>query len=536
MTGEYGEYTNLIIFIFVLILYIFFVVMSYLKFIKLPEEVKTTSGIIVGFIGLMVSIISSYKTGKEYSSYIREFRGYITSLDELLIKAGEIIGEAEESVKIGVEYFGVGSVTAPSGHSECIGSLYKKAQYLKNKCNKCLFSWDEIKNNDMKRLKNFLKEDFGIEGVYDEGIKGDDKIIDVEFAGEYLFSLDKIRENDNDTAKFIEFLKQNFDIDWIKAEHIQEINDKTIKVSNGDKILSIRLNNEKTKPTMSIDNCRTDDFIVKRKNELEIYKKKYLSLILNDEKTKATLSIDNELFGWDKIQGKDSEIPRNDNYKFIKFLEQKYDIYGVTNIQKSDDKITVNYIKNSEEKSLSLSLINNKTKAKLTIVNDKGDGKTYEFNARKENDKLKIYNIEKKDEFIVKIDSDRNKTNIYKLAITVVALEKEKALEKTKREFPEKAKDDPNFIDRVHNNDMMICNTMKNMGIKVKSHDSIPFHLFIIDDKKALFHMEAPVKEDGKYKNVGYVTEDPKMLDVLKELFKRINEDSKLYEIEESKP
>ena len=87
----------------------------------------------------------------------------------------------------------------------------------------------------------------------------------------YLFSWNKIPGNDNE--RFIEFLKQNFGIDWVKTAKIEKIDDdKTIKVSTEMNSLSLRLNDEKTKVNLQIDDGRTDEFIVKTENgKLNIY-------------------------------------------------------------------------------------------------------------------------------------------------------------------------------------------------------------------------------------------------------------------------
>lgn len=71
----------------------------------------------------------------------------------------------------------------------------------------------------------------------------------------------------NDTNKFIEFLRQNFDINWVKTAKIDKIDgDMTIKVSSENNSLSLKLNNEKNKVTLTIDDGRTDEFIAKTEN------------------------------------------------------------------------------------------------------------------------------------------------------------------------------------------------------------------------------------------------------------------------------
>lgn len=89
----------------------------------------------------------------------------------------------------------------------------------------------------------------------------------------YLFSWDKTEEiTENDKVRLIEYLKQNFGIDWVKAENIIKNNDKTIQVSTEKNKLSLKLNDEKTEVSLEIDDGRTDKLIVKKQNDtLNIY-------------------------------------------------------------------------------------------------------------------------------------------------------------------------------------------------------------------------------------------------------------------------
>lgn len=99
------------------------------------------------------------------------------------------------------------------------------------------------------------------------------------------------------------------------------------------------------------------------------------------------------LFTWD-------EIPGNDNWTLSEFLRKKYDIDWVRNaiFEKSSDgtKITLS----NEGKVLSLELNEEKTGVDLKI----SGGKIGEMDARRENNKLKIYEkkieLEEKKEFI----------------------------------------------------------------------------------------------------------------------------------------
>ncbi len=86
-----------------------------------------------------------------------------------------------------------------------------------------------------------------------------------------MFNWDKIPGNDN--GRLREFLKQNFDIDWVKTANIEKFDDgETIRVSIGKNFLSLRLNDEKSKVYLKIDDGRTDEFNVSvEKGKLNVY-------------------------------------------------------------------------------------------------------------------------------------------------------------------------------------------------------------------------------------------------------------------------
>ena len=97
----------------------------------------------------------------------------------------------------------------------------------------------------------------------------------------YLFSWDEIPGKDS--GRLFEFIEQNFGIDWIKTANIEKIDDvRTIRVSTEKNSLSLRLNHEKTKAILTIDNVRTDPFIAKMENgKLNIYDNDYCAKILS---------------------------------------------------------------------------------------------------------------------------------------------------------------------------------------------------------------------------------------------------------------
>lgn len=88
----------------------------------------------------------------------------------------------------------------------------------------------------------------------------------------YLFNWDEIPGNDS--IRFIDFLKKNYGIDWLKTAKIEKIDENnTIRASIEGNYLSLSLNNEKNKVNLRIDDGRTDEFIVERNGTLNVIMK-----------------------------------------------------------------------------------------------------------------------------------------------------------------------------------------------------------------------------------------------------------------------
>ncbi len=87
----------------------------------------------------------------------------------------------------------------------------------------------------------------------------------------YLFSWDNIPGDHN--GRLIEFLTQKFGIDWVKTAKIEKVDDgRTIRLTGENNFLSLKLNNEKTKVNLEINDSRTYEFIAKiALGELHIY-------------------------------------------------------------------------------------------------------------------------------------------------------------------------------------------------------------------------------------------------------------------------
>ena len=86
-----------------------------------------------------------------------------------------------------------------------------------------------------------------------------------------LFSWNKIPGNDS--SRLIEFLRQQFCLDWIGTAKIEKIDtDKTIKIYKEENFVTISLNDKKTKVDLKINDGRTDEFIARIQNgEVKIY-------------------------------------------------------------------------------------------------------------------------------------------------------------------------------------------------------------------------------------------------------------------------
>src|SRR5665648_751821 len=87
----------------------------------------------------------------------------------------------------------------------------------------------------------------------------------------YLFSWGDVLGKDN--GKLIEYLEQNYGVDWVRTAKIEKIDNNEIRIATAKNSLSPRLYNANTLVTLTINKVRTDDFIVKVENDkLNIYK------------------------------------------------------------------------------------------------------------------------------------------------------------------------------------------------------------------------------------------------------------------------
>ena len=156
------------------------------------------------------------------------------------------------------------------------------------------FNWDEIPGNDDKILIEYLKKNFGIDWVKSEKIDkiNNDRTITVLaennhldlllndennkvnlLINEYLFWFNWETIPGNGNIRLIEYLKKNYDLDWVKEAKIDIIDHgKTIKMITEKSFLLLSLNDENTEVNLKIDDVEIDKFFAKKENgQLNIY-------------------------------------------------------------------------------------------------------------------------------------------------------------------------------------------------------------------------------------------------------------------------
>ncbi len=95
---------------------------------------------------------------------------------------------------------------------------------------------------------------------------------------QFLFCWGKIPGADDNVLKT--YLEQNFDITWVKTATIEKIDqDDTIKVTAAGGTLLLKLNPQKTKVLLEIDDGRTHELVARKdKNVLNIYEQNMIDL------------------------------------------------------------------------------------------------------------------------------------------------------------------------------------------------------------------------------------------------------------------
>ena len=102
-------------------------------------------------------------------------------------------------------------------------------------------------------------------------VRGEQELEDIEKLPQSMFCWENNLENDNE--RFLEYLQKNYGIDWIKTAKIEKIDDgKTLRIFTEKKFISLKLNNDKTRLIVKIDDSRTYEFKIEVENgKLNIY-------------------------------------------------------------------------------------------------------------------------------------------------------------------------------------------------------------------------------------------------------------------------
>jgi len=138
------------------------------------------------------------------------------------------------------------------------------------------FNLDDVPENDSDGLLRYLVDYHGIGWAESAEIRksNDSRTINISkdknlavimIKDKYLFSWDDVPGNDN--WRLIDFLKQNYGIDWVETEKIRKIDENnTINVSTEKNSLDLKLNDEKTNVSLEIDGSRIGEFTAKMEN------------------------------------------------------------------------------------------------------------------------------------------------------------------------------------------------------------------------------------------------------------------------------
>src|SRR3989304_2093317 len=87
----------------------------------------------------------------------------------------------------------------------------------------------------------------------------------------YLFSWDNVPGKDD--GRLVDYLEQKYGVDWIRTAKIEKVDNNEIRVATEKNFLSLKLNTENTKVILTVNNIRTDEFIVKiENNKINVFK------------------------------------------------------------------------------------------------------------------------------------------------------------------------------------------------------------------------------------------------------------------------
>lgn len=184
---------------------------------------------------------------------------------------------------------------------------------------------DDLLSQDLSKLTNPLciAEPLVANFCSNELTGYEDTVVRVTVASRnlyYFFSWDEILKDRHALDRFIKHLKQDYSIDWIKRENINN-NGNTISASDGNSSLSLILNEKKTEVKLKIGDGRTDSFVAKMdNNELKVYSNAKISFVLSP---KQDLGID----PIDLVIGDSPELDVKSNKFHVPNLEARAKIH-----------------------------------------------------------------------------------------------------------------------------------------------------------------------------------------------------------------
>ncbi|MCZ7380862.1 MAG: hypothetical protein O8C64_04715 [Candidatus Methanoperedens sp.] len=180
------------------------------------------------------------------------------------------------------------------------------------------FRWAEIPGKDNDRLIDIISKKISSEQLYRSGLlspnfewikkatitKSDSDGLIIISDGEkscsislkdetmYLFSWDEIPGKDNDIL--IEFLIQNYDLNWVRTAKINKADKKTIEISDGSNLLSLRLNHidkMRLRLNLTTNDGITDEFVVKTESGYRNIYEKNRAVLKTDDGRKYELKV-----------------------------------------------------------------------------------------------------------------------------------------------------------------------------------------------------------------------------------------------------
>lgn len=135
------------------------------------------------------------------------------------------------------------------------------------------------KDKEISMENGFSFFNYSLKNINPQDFKYIDKITSIEFSGfdnkpeenMYLFNWSKILAKDN--QELIDFVKQKYSIDWVKAEQVKITDDnKTIRLDSGNNYILLNINNEGTRVSLKTNDGKLDEFAIRNENgELKVY-------------------------------------------------------------------------------------------------------------------------------------------------------------------------------------------------------------------------------------------------------------------------